>query len=285
MSKTDKVKVCLLALAIIGITFILTGSRAINRSFAFAEGPVAARTGGPGELTCDTSGCHNSFALNSGSGQFTIEAPATYQPGQSYQITVHEVTSDTTRRRWGFQLTALTKKKAQAGNLMATSTTQILTDNSLGKTRQYIEHNLQGTFEGLIGGTSWTFTWVAPSSNIGAVTMYAAGNMANGDGTPNGDFIYTTSTVIGPAAPGPPSISSVTISGKNMVVDGMNFDSGSVILVNGSAVNTLESTTSPATELIGKKAGKKIVAGQTVTVQVKNSDGTESNMFMFTRSS
>jgi hypothetical protein len=47
------------------------------------------------------------------------------------------------------------------------------------------------------GGSTWTFQWVPPATGApAAVTIYAAGNAANGNGDPTGDYIYTTSATL-----------------------------------------------------------------------------------------
>ena len=61
---------------------------------------------------------------------------------------------------------------------------------------QYIEHTRDG-----IDFNVFDFTWVAPSSSVGEVIMHAAGNAADGDLTPEGDYIYTTSATVPPATP------------------------------------------------------------------------------------
>ena len=82
-----------------------------------------------------------------------------------------------------------------------------------------------------------------------------------------------------------PTITSAAISGKNLVVSGSGFDSGAEIMVNGLAVRTIADEQSPSTTLVGKKTGKKIAPGNSVTLQVRNSDGTLSNLFTFQRPS
>jgi len=76
-------------------------------------------------------------------------------------------------------------------------------------------------------------------------------------------------------APPVPVITSVTRQGKNLMVTGMNFDDGAVILLNGDRQKTLHDDQNPTTVLIGKKVGKFIQPGD--RVRVRNSDGTESN--------
>lgn len=169
---------------ILAFTF---GHGFVGTTRASISGPPASRTGAPGEQNCTS--CHNPSANN---GQFSIVAPASYTPGQVYQIQVKNVNADTTRKRWGFELTSLANN-AMAGTFAnINATTKIIT----GGARSFIEHTTAGTFQNQMGGSTWTFNWTAPASNVGAVTLYAAGIQANNDGSESGDQTYTTTAVI-----------------------------------------------------------------------------------------
>lgn len=80
-----------------------------------------------------------------------------------------------------------------------------------------------------------------------------------------------------------PRITEASISGKKLFVTGENFDVGAVILMNGDKQKTSNDEQSATTRLIGKKAGKWISPGQTVKLQVRNSDGTLSPELSFRR--
>jgi hypothetical protein len=80
-----------------------------------------------------------------------------------------------------------------------------------------------------------------------------------------------------------PHIKDASVSGKKLFVIGNGFDSGARILLNGETQKTRNDEQDPAAMLIAKKSGKRIAPGQTVTLQVRNSDGTLSNPFSFTR--
>jgi hypothetical protein len=80
-----------------------------------------------------------------------------------------------------------------------------------------------------------------------------------------------------------PTIGNASITGKKLIISGSGFDSGAKILLNSQQQKTFNDEQSPSTTLIGKKAGKMIGRGQTVTIQVRNADGTLSNEFSFTR--
>jgi protocatechuate 3,4-dioxygenase beta subunit len=82
----------------------------------------------------------------------------------------------------------------------------------------------------------------------------------------------------------PPEIFNAAASGKKLMVSGQNFGSGAAILMDGEKQKTRNDETNATSLLIAKKAGKKIEAGQTVTLQVRNPDNSLSNEFSFTRS-
>ncbi|OFW15383.1 MAG: hypothetical protein A3H29_02370 [Acidobacteria bacterium RIFCSPLOWO2_02_FULL_67_21] len=163
---------------------------------AYPTGPDPAVTGGFGERTCAGAGCHSTYELDEGKtaklGDILIEGlPGQYEPGKTYPIKlVNSHTQD--RRHWGFQLAARAKATgAQAGELSTIDgTTQILTEKGI----QYIEHTEQG-----ITSNTFQFTWTAPSAPAGEVVMHASGNAADGDGSPEGDYIYSTSVAVSPA--------------------------------------------------------------------------------------
>jgi hypothetical protein len=173
---------------ILAFTF---GRGFVGTTRASISGPPAARTGAPGELTC--TDCHTQAA---GVGQLQIVAPASYTPGATYQIQVKHVTTDTTRKRWGFEMTALANNvnAGTFGNVNAT--TKIIT----GSGRNYIEHTSTGTFQNQTLGATWTVNWTAPATNVGNVTFYAAGIQANNNGTESGDQTYSKSVVVPPGS-------------------------------------------------------------------------------------
>lgn len=80
-----------------------------------------------------------------------------------------------------------------------------------------------------------------------------------------------------------PTIRSAAVTGKKLILSGSGFDVGAKILMNGQSQKTANDEQNPATNLIGKKTGKLIDRGQTVTLQVRNGDGTLSNEFSYTR--
>lgn len=103
--------------------------------------------------------------------------------------------------RAGFQLAARFGDGAasgtQAGDLTAADARSVVICDTLSRVR-YIEHNLAGT--ALSGDAGrWKLMWTAPGSARGVVVFNVAGNAANDDDSPLGDFIYTTALRVAPA--------------------------------------------------------------------------------------
>ena len=177
-----------------GVLVALLGLLAASIS-AYPTGPDPAVTGGFGERTCAGVGCHGTYELNEGKGaklgDVLIEGlPQQYEPGRTYPVKL-VISHMQDGGRWGFQLAARVKASgAQAGDLKPTDeTTQILTEKDI----QYIEHNEKG-----ITSNTFQFSWTAPAAAAGEVVLHASGNAADGDGSPEGDYIYSTSVAVAP---------------------------------------------------------------------------------------
>jgi len=275
--KKDRIKIVCVTIFVMLIATLLVDNK--DTVHAFSTGPPAGVTGAPGELTC--SSCHSGPANN---GQFTIEAPASYEPGQTISITVRHTNGDSSRRIWGFQLTALTSGNEKAGSLQNPGMLGLLNNDGPGNSRQYIQHTLESNFSGQTGGAHWTFDWVAPSTDVGPITLYASGNQGNNNGTNSGDQIYTASVTINPPSQGKPAIDSAVVNGKKLIVSGSKFDIGAALLLDGAKQKkTVNDEVNPSTMLIAKKSGKNIDHGATVMITVRNLDGTLSDPFAFTR--
>jgi Secretion system C-terminal sorting domain len=159
----------------------------------------AGATGSPGENNCTQ--CHDSFGANSGTGSVTISSDMTnweYVPGQTYQISVTVAQSNIGLFGLGFE--ALQSSGANAGTLTPGTGTQIKNALIGGNQRANIVHTLNGGASS--NSHTFNFTWTAPSTNVGVVTFYAAGNAANDNGSDTGDRIYTASQIVNPASVG-----------------------------------------------------------------------------------
>ena len=216
------IKIVLFAVSLVAIISIaMTGSRI----HANSGGPIASRTGAPvigsfsAELNCTSSGCHSTYALNSGPGAFSISGlPAYYWPDQEVTVTV--TMNQASRNAYGFQLTALDPQGNRAGTFTSSDNrTQLANGNGSFSGRRYIQHSFAGISPNGANQATWSFKWKAPSTPSGKVTFYAAGNAANGTGTSSSDYIYTTSRSIEPLPFG--AVSAASFSSVNIVTSEM----------------------------------------------------------------
>lgn len=182
----------------------------------YSDGPPVRHTGAPGDdpRACASAGCHTT-AFNPPGGGVDVRFPSglTYTPGQAQTLTV--TIADSAGIFFGFQLSARLASdpaNAQAGDLSPGPGLVVLCDDGAPKSSkgcpaatpvQFIEHNTPATKAGV-----WQFTWIPPSSNMGNIEIYVAGNANRTSGSPLGANIYTSKyTLVPSGAPAPkPSI-------------------------------------------------------------------------------
>ncbi|HYM09217.1 MAG TPA: choice-of-anchor V domain-containing protein, partial [Bryobacterales bacterium] len=159
---------------------------------AYSSGGPYAHTGGYGEPTCESFGCHTPNPLpGNGGGRVVIDV-GPYVPGQRQQIVVTVI--DSAARRWGFQLAArlMSNPATQAGSLAVpvmpadyTFTQVRCADGSAlpcSTGLQYAGHTSVGTRANNPSGyVTFLVDWIAPSSDVGPVVFTAAGLGADGD--------------------------------------------------------------------------------------------------------
>jgi uncharacterized protein (TIGR03437 family) len=189
---------------------------ALTPCFAHSYGPAPRVTGGPGDSAKACTQCHTTSALNSGPGsvKIVLTSGPVYIPGVKQRVTVQ--VADPAQQRWGFEFSARLNsdlESTQAGDITSIDNlTQVICEDAGPKPcasgPSFITHTSAGTRNGLKGGAAFQFDWTPPATDVGPVTLYAAGNASNGDGTPNGDLIYTTSVQLKPANPAAPSITA-----------------------------------------------------------------------------
>ena len=230
--------------------------------YAYSSGPDATLAGVPGESTC--AACHGN-ASGSGSVAVTFPGDLTYTPGVKQTLTV--TVSDPAQRRWGFELTARQSgnNKSQAGTFTPGTDgyTQLVCTNTSYSNESwrgcpssslplvYIEHTTTGTQAGKVGSGSFTFDWTPPSSNVGNVVIYVAGNAANGNGNETGDHIYTNQYTLTPAAVVPkPTISQAGVVNGASYLPGIA--AGSWISIRGTNLSNTSARTWRADEIVNK---------------------------------
>ncbi len=188
-------------LAIIALVFSVDSGSA----FALSFDPPNEKTGAPNDGSCIE--CHVDNDLNTPGGLLTLEFPQTYIPNEVYTIVVSLARPG--QSRWGFEMTALDGNGASAGSFEITDVEN--TQKSVANGKQYIKQTFTGTAQGTNDGNQWTVEWTAPDAEIGPITFYAAGNAANADSKPSGDYIYTTQ---GESTRAIPTVAGVTLEGE-----------------------------------------------------------------------
>lgn len=265
--------------------------------WAFGSGPDPNSDGGPGgaAAACAQAGCHTGTAVNPAGGSVALQFPSglTYTPGVKQRIKVVITDSNATVRRYGFQLSARlgsNETRGQAGRFeTAQSGLIILCGNGQERSAsgnctganpvEFIEHgapSTSGTFE---------VDWTPPTSDVGAVKFYVAGNAANGNGANSGDRIFTANAtlnfqaasggnrpeiksggvvVIGSYAPGVVTGSWISIFGNNL--SATTKDWGGLINATTGAFPTAIDGVSATVD--GKAAFMNYVSPGQVNIQV-----------------
>ena len=224
---------------------------------AYEYGPDPRYTGAPGDQpSCLAgAGCHiqGSFGLNKGPGsvQIKLAGGASYTPGVKQRIQV--VVTDSTKQKFGFQLTARLASNlsdGQAGDFSTVDAfTQVLCDDASPKSNgsacpaafpvQFIEHTKAGYTASTSGGYTYNVDWTPPAIAAGNVTFYVAGNSGPG-GAPvsTNANVYTASLMLAPAvASSGPTISAVQ-NGTTFQATSLAPNMFATIMGTGLATNT-----------------------------------------------
>ena len=158
------------------------------QSFTNSAGAPANRVGAPTRAgdgsTCATSGCHDTFQLDSGSGMLSITVPERFEAGDTISITVTIAQSDA--GRFGFQASVrgTADLVRSTGEMLTTNGTKFA--DAIG---EYITHD--GAIRSA-GSAEWTFRWVAPQEDPQDIVVYAAAVAANDNNNRTGDRVYST---------------------------------------------------------------------------------------------
>lgn len=178
----------------VGLAFALSLVLYPMLAVTFPTGAPPGFNGAPGG-NGDCTACHFSFAVNSGTGSVSIDAPATFMPGQTITLSVSvdnttDPFPDGLGRQQGFELSVQDPGGNDVGTLVLVDTdnTQFASGDAA-----YVTH----TFGGIQLDT-WEVQWTAPLGTDAPdeVTFYVAGNAGNGGEGSAGDYVYTTSTTV-----------------------------------------------------------------------------------------
>ena len=157
------------------LRFLIVAAFALSTSFALGNqaNPPTSRAGDP-PTSLNCTSCHAGNS-NNGDSNFTIVGlPSFYTPNRTYELSL---LLDKNASSYGFQAIAKSGND-NAGSLTAVSSGMTIDGG-------YAEHNTPSTTG------QWTFEWTAPASDVGMVTFYASGLVANSNGNNQGDSVYT----------------------------------------------------------------------------------------------
>lgn len=166
------------------IVLIVINTGRVN---SYSTGAPSGFAGAPATSgnTCSIPGCHFG-TVQSYFDNILLNIPEEgYVPGNTYQISTF--IEHPGRSAYGFQLSAQNAIGDYAGQLKSTS----IETQSL-KSGRYITHT-EVQYDTFAQQRTWSFEWEAPEAGFGEVTFFGAYNAANGDSTPAGDIIYTSS--------------------------------------------------------------------------------------------
>lgn len=169
-----------------------------------SAGPPSCYAGeAPQFNTCNSSGCHTDYTLNSGTASLHLDLggmDSTYNPGQTYTITVSLVKTGIVRG--GFQFVAIKDSDPNTSPGTITLTDQIRTqvvDAAHPHTgpcptanKVWVEHTASGIDDITGDSIFWQFNWQAPATDTGTVTFYVASVDADKDLDNTGDYVYST---------------------------------------------------------------------------------------------
>jgi uncharacterized protein (TIGR03437 family) len=220
----------------------------------FAESPTPSLgyTGAPtdhGGQDCST--CHNSFGAANSDKTGSLQVTATdYVP--SVQQLIRIVVQNPNASRWGFQITIREQsdETLSSGTFSIPATTQVeqvvCDDGSQYGSQSACTGNIVRQFSEHLNaprvatGANYEFDveWMPPSQEIGRLQLYVAAVAANGDGTPQGDRVYTYTQTLANAGgcdlPAPPALQKL-VNGASFQ---QPFSSGAMVSLFGLGFQT-----------------------------------------------
>jgi hypothetical protein len=150
--------------------------------------------------------CHWDNPLNDPAGQISLSGiRETYYPGERYLITVAIAHPELVKG--GFQMSARFEDGRNAGAFRNVDELTAAVPDEDGRIT-YIQHTAMGSRKVPGGKAQWEVEWTAPVGTGARVIFHLAANASNGDASPLGDFIYTTtlfSEFVGVIAGPPPA--------------------------------------------------------------------------------
>jgi hypothetical protein len=178
---------------------VLSVTMRLVASHAYPDGAPPGFSGGFKEESCHA--CHFHLEPNLSPGRVVIDGvPARFVAGEKYTVTVTLTRPD--MKRAGFQLAARFKDNGdQAGTLGSGAAEKSRVGVELSSGIQYANQKKDGSAIGASDVMRWTIEWTAPARSA-PVVFHVAANAADGNGSVDGDYVYTASAESAPP-PGP----------------------------------------------------------------------------------
>lgn len=163
----------------------------------YADGAPAGFSGGFGEQSCH--GCHFTGEVNAAPGRVLLDGvPDRYTPGSVYVLTI--TLTRPGMALGGFQLTArFADDGHQAGTIAPAADDSARVRVEEEGAVQYANQTREGAAASDGRAARWKVAWTAPARAEGRIVFHVAANAADGDGTSEGDHIYTCSAESSPA--------------------------------------------------------------------------------------
>ncbi len=213
-----------------------------------SNNPPNGRTGAPGDGLC--TDCHSGGSPDQDGEVEITGLPDIIAPQSTHRITVTVRNPNGLGATAGFQMTALDATDVQIGTLSNAGENATVTSSG---GREYFEHNPSVAFSGS-NEVSWSVDWTAPEGPPeSTVTIYAAGNVSNGNGQSSGDLVLTTSAMgvisevssVGNLPAVPVRVFPNPASGiLNLGLDGITPDRYSIIDARGNEVRQADGVVS-----------------------------------------
>lgn len=167
--------------------FVIVG----NTKIFYSSQPPTGHAGSQGQYCTN---CHGSFSLNSGGGSVSTTGLPTgsYVAGQTYDFSVTIAHGASDRNRWGFSIAARNSAGQPVGTFSSTNPNAALNGDELS-------HNNAVSVPNSSSYTYSNLRWTAPATPSAAnhpVTFYYVGNATNGNFNPDGDYVYSGSSVV-----------------------------------------------------------------------------------------
>lgn len=180
--------------SLIGISLLSLVAPGIgNTEVRYLDGAPPGFTGGFGESSCHA--CHFSEQQNDGAGEIRLTGlPDVYLSGGQYPVTLTLKRADLVLA--GFQVAVRYEETGEpAGELVAGAEEAKRVGGATASGVRYLYQTELGARTDTPGTIAWTFIWTAPEGKERVVFNVAA-NAADGDGTADGDFVYTLETAV-----------------------------------------------------------------------------------------